>query len=120
MSLGNPAAMDSENFDLESARDAADALEQVFAARTHRRKYLGEVVIVPGRLGEAVKLPAIKTKLNSRVAKRQESGLDDFKFLWDTLSAVTQDAVLKIMGWYEPADLDWDDKRSNRKPSITK
>lgn len=111
--------MDSEEFNLETARLAADALEEVFARRTHRKKYLGQIITVPGKLGEAVKLPTIKSKLNSRVGRRQESGLDDFRFLWDTLSAVTQETVLTAIGWYEPTRLEWDDKRSNRKPKIT-
>ena len=111
--------MDSEEFNLESARLAADALHDVFAARTHRKKYLGKVIVVPGKLGEAVKLPAITSKLNSRVAKRQELGLEEFKFLWDTLSVVTQQSVLEAIGWYEPTDLEWEDKRSNRKPKLT-
>ena len=111
--------LDSEEFNLESARCAAEALEQVLAARTHRKKYLGKIYTVPGRLGEALKLPTIIAKLNSRVTSRQESGLEDFQFLWDTLSAPTRESVLEQIGWYEPTRLDWEDKRSNRKPRIT-
>lgn len=111
--------MDSEEFNLESARRAAEALQAVLAARTHRKKYLGKMYTVPGRLGEALKLPTIIRKLNSRVVSRQESGLDEFQFLWDTLSEPTRQSVLELIGWYEPTDLDWDDPRSNRKPKLT-
>ena len=111
--------MDSEEFNLESARRAADALQEVLAARTHRKKYLGKIYTVPGRLGEALKLPGIIARLNSRVTSRQEAGLEDFQFLWDTLSEPTRESVLDLIGWYEPTDLDWEDKRSNRKPRIS-
>lgn len=111
--------MDSDDFNLETAKQAADALEAVFAARTHKRKHLGQIITVPGKLGEAVKLPSIIAKLNSRVGKRQESGLEDFQFLWDTLSESTRQAVLEAIGWYQPDELEWDDKRSNMKPKLT-
>ncbi|MDX1693739.1 MAG: hypothetical protein R3208_08225 [Ketobacteraceae bacterium] len=111
--------MDSEEFNLESARLAANALQEVLAARTHRKKYLGKIYTVPGRLGEALKLPTIIARLNSRVTSRQQAGLEDFQFLWDTLSEATRDNVLQLIGWYEPRELDWEDKRSNRKPKIT-
>ncbi len=111
--------MDSEEFNLESARLAAGALEEVLAARTHQKKYLGKMYTVPGRLGEALKLPTIIAKLNSRVTSRQETGLEEFQFLWDTLSEPTRESVLELIGWYEPTDLDWEDKRSNRKPRIS-
>ena len=111
--------MDSEEFTLESARLAADALQEVFAARTHRKKYLGKIYTVPGKLGEALRLPTITAKLNSRVLARQEAGLEDFQFLWDTLSEATRESVLEAIGWYEPTELDWEDKRSNRKPKLT-
>lgn len=111
--------MDSEEFSLESARLAAEALEQVLAARTHRKKYLGKIYTVPGKLGEALKLPTIIAKLNSRVTTRRDAGLEDFQFLWDTLSEATKESVLVHIGWYEPTRLDWEDKRSNRKPRIS-
>lgn len=111
--------MESDDFNLESARIAADALQDVLAARTHQKKYLGKIYTVPGRLGEALKLPTIIGKLNSRVASRREAGLEDFQFLWDTLSEATREAVRQAVGWYEPTDLDWEDKRSNRKPKLT-
>ena len=111
--------MDSEEFNLDSARLAAEALQEVFAARTHKKKYLGKIYTVPGKLGDAVKLPAIIAKLNSRVSQRQIMGLDDFQFLWDTLSETTRQTVLEKIGWYEPTELDWEDKRSNRRPKIT-
>ena len=111
--------VDSEEFNLEYARLAAEALQEVLAARTHRKKYLGKIYTVPGRLGEALKLPAIIGKLNSRVSSRQETGLEEFQFLWDTLSEPTRESVLDLIGWYEPKELDWEDKRSNRRPKLT-
>lgn len=111
--------VDSDEFTIETARLAAEALQNVFAARTHRKKYLGKVYVVPGKLGETVKLPKIIAKLNSRMSNRQQMGLEDFQFLWDTLSETTRQTVLDEIGWYEPTELDWEDKRSNRKPKLT-
>ena len=51
--------IDAEEFDEETALAAALALQQVLAQRTHRRKYLGQVYVVPGKLGDALKLPSI-------------------------------------------------------------
>ncbi len=110
--------IDSDDFNEESALAAALALEKVLARRTHRRKYLGQMYTVPGRLGEALKLPGIVAKLQSKVNSRRRKGLDEFRFLWDTLSVPTREAVQQDIHWYDPKDLSWDDVRSNRKPVV--
>lgn len=109
--------MRSEDFDLDSAIQAAQALTAVLEKRTHRRKVMGQVVVVPGQLGGALKLPDITARLHGKTEPRRQSGLEAFRNLWDTLSAPTREEVLHMIGWYDPEDLDWDDKRSNRKPT---
>lgn len=108
--------IDSDDFDEESALAAALALHEVLAKRTHRRKYLGQVYVVPGKLGEALKLPAIISRLQSKVIRRRAQGLEDFTLLWETLSVPTREAVQEAINWYDPKSLSWDDKRSNRRP----
>ena len=58
--------LDLETFTVESALEAATELRRVLAARTHRRKVLGQEVIVPGQLGEALQLPRIINRLQSK------------------------------------------------------
>lgn len=108
--------IDSDEFDEETALAAALALQEVLARRTHRRKYLGQVYVVPGKLGEALKLPAIISRLQSKVVRRRGQGREDFSLLWETLSVPTREAVLEAIHWYDPKSLSWDDKRSNRRP----
>ncbi|MBR9871928.1 MAG: hypothetical protein GYB26_12400 [Gammaproteobacteria bacterium] len=108
----------SENFSIETALDAATELRRVLAARMHRRKVMGQEVLVPGQLGEALQLPKIINRLNSKQQRYREMGLNDFQELWPTLSARTREKVLEAIGWYDPNELDWDDKRSNRRPVI--
>ncbi|WP_297795596.1 hypothetical protein [uncultured Marinobacter sp.] len=108
--------MDHEEFTIETALDAATALNKVLAARTHRRKVMGQDVWVPGQLGEALHLPRIIRRLQSKQQKQREQGLDEFQELWPTLSPATRDKVLDRIGWYNPKELSWDDKRSNRRP----
>ncbi len=108
--------MDNEEFDFETALDAAAALHRVLAARTHRRKVMGQEVFVPGQLGEALQLPKIIRRLQSKQQRQREQGLDDFHDLWPTLSPATREKVLQRIGWYDPKSLDWEDKRSNRRP----
>jgi len=110
----------ADEFDEETALAAALALQDVLARRTHRRKYLGQVYVVPGKLGEALKLPSIISKLQSKVVRRRATGLDDFVVLWDTLSEPTRTTVLEAINWYDPKALSWDDKRSNRRPAPVK
>jgi len=105
-----------ETVSTETALEAALALQQVLAARTHRRKVMGQVVMIPGQLGEALQLPAIIRRLRSKHKKTREQGLEDFLNLWPTLSAHTRKKVLTAIGWYDPRELAWDDKRSNRRP----
>ena len=112
--------LDSDQFNGETALNAALALQEVLARRTHRRKYLGQVYVVPGKLGEALKLPTIIAKLQSKVVARRDAGLEDFQELWETLSLPTREAVLKEIDWYDPRELSWDDKRSNRRPVVVK
>lgn len=109
--------MELETFTTETALNAAAELRRVLAARTHRRKVLGQEVLVPGQLGEALQLPRITHRLQSKQQRLRDQGLDDFQELWPTLSAATRDKVLSAIGWYDPKDLNWEDKRSNRKPN---
>lgn len=110
--------LDLETFTVESALEAATELRRVLAARTHRRKVLGQEVIVPGQLGEALQLPRIINRLQSKQQRQREAGLEDFQDLWPTLSPQTREQVLTAIGWYDPKELDWDDKRSNRRPVV--
>jgi len=112
--------VDCDDFNTETALIAAHALQQVFSRRTHRRKFMGQLVIVPGQLGEALRLPSIIGRLQSKSAKRRQAGLEAFQHLWTTLSEATREQALQDMGWYDPQDLHWEDVRSNRRPSIQK
>lgn len=108
--------LEPKTFTIETATEAATQLRRVLSARTHRRKVLGQEVLVPGQLGEALHLPRIINRLQSKQQKQRELGLEDFQELWPTLSAGTREKVLDAMGWYDPKALDWEDKRSNRRP----
>ena len=110
--------LELETFTIETALDAATELRKVLAARTHRRKVMGQEVMVPGQLGEALQLPRIINRLQSKQMKQRELGLEDFQELWPTLSPQTRERVLRAIGWYDPKELDWDDKRSNRRPLV--
>ncbi|RBP33737.1 hypothetical protein DET50_10177 [Marinobacter pelagius] len=110
--------LELETFTTETALDAAAELQRVLAARTHRRKVMGQEVLVPGQLGEALQLPRIINRLQSKQQKQREQGLDDFQELWPTLSPRTRQKVLDAIGWYDPKELDWEDKRSNRRPVV--
>ena len=110
--------LELETFTIETALDAATELRNVLAARTHRRKVMGQEVMVPGQLGEALQLPRIINRLQSKQMKQRELGLEDFQELWPTLSPQTRERVLGAIGWYDPKELDWDDKRSNRRPLV--
>lgn len=109
--------MQSDDFDQDSALRAAEALAEVLKRRTHRRKVMGQVMVVPGQLGDALKLPDIMNRLSGKTQRRRASGLNAFQELWETLSESTRIDVLNELGWYDPEDLDWDDKRSNRRPT---
>ncbi|MGB3620602.1 hypothetical protein FT643_08625 [Ketobacter sp. MCCC 1A13808] len=104
-------------FDEDTALAAALALQAVLEQRTHRRKYLGQIYTVPGKLGEALDLPNIISRLKSKVARRREQGLTGYEELWVTLSRATREKVLQDINWYDPKELNWDDKRSNRRPA---
>ena len=108
--------IEAPEFDQESALAAALALEAVLQQRTHQRKHLGQIYTVPGSLGRALNLPKIISMLKSKVANRRERGVEQFDDLWFTLSLDTRNKVLEQLGWYDPKQLGWDDKRSNRKP----
>jgi hypothetical protein len=110
--------LELETFTIETALDVATELRKVLAARTHRRKVMGQEVMVPGQLGEALQLPRIINRLQSKQMKQRELGLEDFQELWPTLSPQTRERVLGAIGWYDPKELDWDDKRSNRRPLV--
>ncbi|MAZ05451.1 hypothetical protein [Marinobacter sp. SS8-8] len=110
--------LEPETFTTETALEAARQLRKVLATRTHRRKVMGQDVMVPGQLGEALQLPRIINRLQSRQQKQRELGLEGFQELWPTLSPQTRERVLDAIGWYNPKELDWQDKRSNRKPLV--
>jgi hypothetical protein len=110
--------LDLETFTTETALDAARELQRVLAARTHRRKVMGQEVLVPGQLGEALNLPRIINRLQSKQQRQRDAGLEDFEELWPTLSPRTRQRVLDAIGWYDPKELDWEDKRSNRRPMV--
>ena len=110
--------LELESFRIETALDAATELRRVLAARTHRRKVMGQEVLVPGQLGEALQLPRIISRLQSKQQRQRDQGLDDFQELWPTLSPMTREKVLDALGWYDPKELNWDDKRSNRRPLV--
>ncbi|WP_152206073.1 hypothetical protein [Marinobacter changyiensis] len=108
--------MDIQTFTIETALETALSLKKILASRTHRKKILGQEVIVPGQLGEALQLPRIIARLQSRHQRQRDQGLEDFTALWQTLSSTTRANVFRALGWYDPQDLDWEDKRSNRRP----
>ncbi len=110
--------MDIEHFTSQTALEAAVALDKILARRVHRKKVLGQEVLVPGQLGQALHLPLILRRLNSKQLRQREQGLEDFSALWQTLSATTRRNVREALGWYDPKRLDWDDKRSNRRPVV--
>lgn len=110
--------LELESFTVETALEAAVELRRVLAARTHRRKVMGQEVVVPGQLGDALQLPRIINRLQGKQQRQREAGLDDFQELWPTLSPQTRERVLEAIGWYDPKELDWDDKRSNRRPVV--
>ncbi|MEJ2669687.1 MAG: hypothetical protein P8104_02085 [Gammaproteobacteria bacterium] len=110
--------MDDNDFIPATALKAAIALDHILRTRKHRKVHLGEVVWVRGKLGDALKLPKIIQLLNSKVKLRREQGLQDFKALWPTLSLTTRRQVEEAIGWYDAKDLDWDDKRSNRRARL--
>ena len=103
-------------FNEETALQAAETLAGVLARRTHRRKVMGQEVLVPGQLGEALKLPQLINRLKSRQQRQRDRAVEDFEILWETLSELTRDQVCRHLGWYDPRELSWEDKRSNRRP----
>ena len=109
--------MQAEDFTEETALAAAQELRAVLAQRTHQKKVMGQIVTVSGQLGSALKLDQIINQLNGKTRTRKANGLVAFIELWETLSERTRNQVLKRVGWYNPEELDWDDKRSNRLPS---
>ena len=109
----------SQEFDTSTALKAALALRKTLAQRTHVKLVRGEERVVAGTLGEAVKLPAIISQLESRSSPKRASGLEDFRTLWETLSPQTCKKVLNAIGWYDPRALDWEDPRSNRRPDLS-
>ncbi len=110
--------MNAEDFNENTALQAAQALSSVLRKRKHRRVYLGEEIWVSGQLGEALHLPKIINRLSSKARTHRAQGLVDFQGLWITLSSSTQTQTLEHIGWYDVNELDWEDRRSNRKPSL--
>ncbi len=108
----------SQDFTISTAHSAAQELQNVLAARVDVKRVHGQEFVTPGTLGEAVGLPRMIHMLQARSSARRERGLDEFRMLWDTLSQNTCDEVLERVGWYDPRALDWEDPRSNRRPSL--
>ena len=108
--------LNTDSFDTETVLEAAIALDRILASRMHRRKVMGQEVLIPGQLGQALRLPLLLRRLQSRQLRQREKGLEDFLALWETLSGPTQRKVLDALGWYDPESLSWEDKRSNRRP----
>ncbi|WP_404368549.1 hypothetical protein [Marinobacter sp.] len=108
--------MNTDTFDTDTALEAARALDRILASRMHRRKVMGQEVLVPGQLGQALRLPLLLRRLQSRQLRQREKGLEDFNALWETLSGPTRRRVLDALGRYDPQALSWEDKRSNRRP----
>ncbi len=106
-----------DSFTEETALQAAETLARVLASRTHRRKVMGQEVLVPGQLGDALRLPQLISRLKSRQQRQRTRALEDFETLWETLSYATKVQVLRTLGWYDPRGLSWEDKRSNRRPA---
>lgn len=107
-----------DDFNEETALQAAETLAGVLAQRTHRRKVMGQEVLVPGQLGDALRLPQLINRLRSRQRRQRDRGVEDFETLWETLSQSTRDQVWRQLGWYDPRELGWEDKRSNRRPPL--
>ncbi len=110
--------IDIRAFNVEAVRQLAQALQQVLDSRTHKRIYLGDEIRVKGSLSKALKLPEIIRTLNSPHHERQIKAQDAIAELWATLSPSTQEHTLEKLNWYEPNALDWEDPRSNRRPSL--
>lgn len=108
--------MTDARFTEESALSAAEALQRVLARRTHRRRVMGEERIVPGQLGEALGLPTLIHRLQSRSGPVRSDAAERFEAIWETLSERSRQRVREELGWYDPRDLDWEDPRSNRRP----
>lgn len=108
--------MTDTRFSEESALSAAQALQHVLASRTHRRKVLGEDRIVPGQLGEALGLPDLIHRLQSRSGPVRHGARERFEAIWSTLSEQSRQRVREELDWYDPRELDWEDPRSNRQP----
>lgn len=108
--------MSDNQFTEETALQAAEALAEVLASRTHRKKILGQEVLVPGQLGQALRLPQLISRFRSRQQRQREQALAEFEALWETLSRRTRQRVADRLGWYDPRGLSWEDKRSNRRP----
>lgn len=109
--------MTDNRFTEEGALSAAQALQHVLARRTHKRKVLGEECIVPGQLGEALGLPAVIHRLQSRSGRVRSDAGERFEAIWASLSESSRKRVRDELGWYDPRDLDWEDPRSNRRPA---
>ncbi|HEY9033850.1 MAG TPA: hypothetical protein VIN71_07935 [Pseudomonadales bacterium] len=108
-----------EQLDMTALAELAVAITAVLDSRTHRRKYLGEEILVKGSLSKALHLPDIQRRLQSSREEKRQQGRDELARLWQSLSPATRDAVITQLGWYDPHQLDWDDPRSNRRPVLT-
>ncbi|MFL1404106.1 hypothetical protein ACJO2E_02015 [Marinobacter sp. M1N3S26] len=108
--------MSGNGFNEETALQAAETLAGVLARRTHRRKVMGQEVLVPGQLGDALRLPQLINRLQSRQQRQRDRAVEEFETLWDTLSNLTRHQVCRELDWYDPRELSWEDKRSNRRP----
>lgn len=110
--------MDPSDFNQDSALQAARMLARVLAQRQHRKTILGQTVLVPGQLGEALRLPSMIHALESRSGPRREAAVERFQAVWLSLSESSRAQVRELLGWYDPREMDWDDPRSNRRPDL--
>ena len=113
-----PSSIDTDAFDVALALKVANALKVILENRTRVKVILGEERVVPGTLGDVVRLPSILTRLEGRSRLARDDALLEFQTLWSTLSEKTTAEVLDAIGWYDPNDLDWEDPRSNRHPDL--
>lgn len=108
--------LDIDALDIEALRELLVAVIAVLDSRMHKRKHLGEEILVKGSLSQALHLPDLQKRLNAVNEEKQNRAREDLASVWQSLSTATRQAVIEQLGWYDPHELDWDDPRSNRRP----
>ncbi|TVP57729.1 MAG: hypothetical protein EA349_05890 [Halomonadaceae bacterium] len=110
--------MNPHDFNQDTALQAARVLAAVLSRRQHRKVIMGQTVLVPGQLGEALRLPGIIHALQSRSGTRRNEAVERFTAIWLSLSERSREQVRERLGWYDPRQMEWDDPRSNRLPDV--